>query len=141
MTNFIAGKYYIADYAGNISQPYDSKEEALVDSVSSDMILIALTPAFLETKVKKKQTVSKITIDFDKNVIIITGDNGAKATLNKVKYFVGEYTIPDNFNLFWEEFIEDAFKACKDTEIIGTPPVEGECLDEMLYLQQGDEQN
>lgn len=132
---FKAGNYYIADYVGNVSGPYVSRDAAIEDSVIGDTILIALTPNFLKTKIHKKKSVNKITLDFTKNIIIIDGDEGAEAVLNKVTYTVGTNLIPVEEFEDWEVLVEDSFKLCKNTTIIGNPPVEGECLDEMLHMQ------
>ena len=131
---FRAGNYYIADYAGNVLGPYASRDAAIEDSVVSDTILIALTPDFLKTKTHKKKSVNKITLDFTKNIIIIEGDEGAEAVLNKVTYPVGTNAMPVEEFEDWEVLVEDSFKICKNTAIIGNPPVEGECLDEMLHM-------
>ena len=138
---FKAGNYYIADYAGNVSGPYISRDAAIEDSVTGDTILIALTPDFIKSKTHKKKVVNKITLDFTQNLIIIEGDEGAEAVLNKVTYPVGTNVIPIEEFEDWEALVEDSFKLCKSTTIIGNPPVEGECLDEMLYMQQGDRQS
>ena len=53
---FKAGNYYIADYVGNVSGPYVSRDAAIEDSVIGDTILIALTPNFLKTKIHKKKS-------------------------------------------------------------------------------------
>lgn len=126
-----AGYYYLADYVGNVSGPYASRDAAIEESVAGDTVLIALTPDFIKTKSHKKKSVNKITLDFIKNVAIIEGDNGAEAVLNKVTYPVGESLLQFED---WEKMVEDSFKLCKDTIIVGTPPVEGECLDEMLHM-------
>lgn len=131
---FRAGNYYIADYAGNVSGPYVSRDAAIEDSVVSDTILIALTPDFLKTKTHKKKSVNKITLDFTNNIIIIEGDEGAEAALNKVTYPVGTNVMSVEEFEDWEVLVEDSFKICKSTTIIGNPPVEGECLDEMLHM-------
>lgn len=131
---FRAGNYYIADYVGNVSGPYVSRDAAIEDSVVSDTILIALTPDFLKTKTHKKKSVNKITLDFTQNLIIIEGDEGAEAVLNKVTYPIGTNVIPVEEFEDWEVLVEDSFKICKNTTIIGNPPVEGECLDEMLHM-------
>ena len=87
---------------------------------------------FLKTKTHKKKSVNKITLDFTKNVIIIEGDEGAEAVLSKVTYPVGTNLIPVEEFEDWEVLVEDSFKICKNTTIVGNPPVEGECLDELL---------
>ena len=131
---FKAGNYYIADYVGNVSGPYISRDAAIEDSVIGDTILIALTPDFLKTKTHKKKSVNKITLDFTKSIIIIEGDAGAEAVLNKVPYPVGTNVMPVEEFEDWEALVEDSFNICKSTTIIGNPPVEGECLDEMLHM-------
>ena len=131
---FKAGNYYIADYVGNVSGPYISRDAAIEDSVIGDTILIALTPDFLKTKTHKNKSVNKITLDFTKNIIIIEGDAGTEAVLNKVSYPVGINVMPVEEFEDWEALVEDSFKICKSTTIIGNPPVEGECLDEMLHM-------
>lgn len=131
---FKAGNYYIADYVGNVSGPYVSRDAAIKDSVTGDTILIALTPDFIKTKVHKKKSVNEITLDFTQNLIIIEGDEGAEAVLNKVTYPVGTNAMPVEESEDWEVLVEDSFKLCKNTTIIGNPPVEGECLDEMLHM-------
>lgn len=131
---FTPGFYYLTDYAGNISGPYDSRASALEDSVAGDRLLLCLDTNFKRAKKEEKKKITEITLDFNRNVVIIAGDEGAETALNKVNYAVGETEIDKEELNQWYAIATDAYKACEKTAIVGTPPVKGVCLDEMLYM-------
>lgn len=131
---FVAGKYYLSDYAGNVSGPYINADIALKNAVAGDLLLVAVAPETLKNK-KKKKVVDKISIDFQNKEVIIAGEDGAEAELNKVTYTVGKTALDELELLDWETIITDAYKACKVVVIKGRPPVKGEYLNEMLHMQ------
>ena len=128
---FTPGFYYLTDYAGNISGPYDSRELAVADAVAGDRLLLCLDTNFKRTKKEEKKKVTEITLDFNRNVVKIAGN---EVELNKVTYAVGESEIDKEELNSWYSIVTDAYKACERTTIVGTPPVKGVCLNEMLHL-------
>ena len=129
---FVEGKYYLSDYAGNIAGPYESVQEANRFAVDGDVFLYTIPFKSKESKPKKK--IEKISLDFKNKKIIITGDEGAEVTLNKVVYDLGETSVDDEELKEWETLLTDATKVCSNITFIGLPPVEGEYLNEMLHL-------
>lgn len=129
---FVEGKYYLSDYAGNIAGPYESVQEANRFAVDGDVFLYTIPFKSKESKPKKK--IEKISLDFKNKKIIITGDEGAEVTLNKVVYDLGETSVDDEELKEWGTLLTDATKVCSNITFIGRPPVEGEYLNEMLHL-------
>lgn len=129
---FVEGKYYLSDYAGNIAGPYESVQEANSFAVAGDVVLYTIPFKSKESKPKKK--IEKISLDFKNKKVIITGDEGAEVTLNKVVYDLGETSVDDEELKEWETLLTDAAKVCKSITFVGRPPVEGEYLNEMLHL-------
>lgn len=119
--------YYLSDYAGNVAGPYNTFDEACEDAVESDTILQTFAP-----KVIKKSAIKAITLDFTKNELVVEGD---AITLNNTSYDKDVVHSLDSEELKeWSKIIEDCYKVCPDTVVIGNPPVEGVNLNEMLHL-------
>ena len=129
---FIEGKYYLSDYAGNITGPYNSVQEANSFAFVDDIVLYTIPFRSKESKHKKK--IKNISLDFKNKKIIITGDEDTEVTLNKVVYDLGETSVDDEELKEWEALLTDAAKVCKSITFVGRPPIEGEYLNEMLHL-------
>lgn len=121
---FYPNHIYVADKNNIVFASGKSKEE--LDGYKyddDDTVLIAVHPSQFFKHVSK---VESIVIDFTSSTITVKGN---KVTLAKVEYEEGESILDAEEAKDWQDIITDARKACKDTVIIGTPPIEGECLD------------
>lgn len=122
---FEYGKVYLSDDKGNIVGPYKSTVEASLYAVENDTILIALDP--LVGRKKPKKTVTGITLNFNDNTVDIKGAACCG-------YEEGTASIKDEDLKEPLKLIDKCYSAFKDTEVIGVPPIAGECLDALLYM-------
>lgn len=133
---FKSGFCYLSDYAGNISGPYMSTREASGAATFGDICLIAVDAKTIKSiqKTEVKKNITEISIDFVKKSVTIVGDDGADVSLAKTVYLTGTTPLDDEELKEWDKIIEDANKHCKNTIIIGTPPIQGELLDALLHM-------
>lgn len=127
---FKIGKYYLSDSEGNLSGPFNSRTEAVPYAIKGDVLIQVLD---MSGFCLPKNRPDKIVLDFNRKTVTITGNKDTEAILNKVKYTVGVHDIKDIIT-DWEVLITDSLNLCKDTKVIGNPPIEGEYLNEMLYM-------
>lgn len=86
----------------------------------------------LEKIADKDSKINKITIDFETNKLNIDGEKNASIKILDKVLGVGVHSfLPDS----WQVVLGICKGACKNIELIGTPCITGECLDEMLYMQ------
>lgn len=85
----------------------------------------------LEKIADKDCNINSIAIDFSSNTLTIEGGKNSsikvldKEMVNGVNYFEPET---------WRTVLSISKDACKNVTVTGTPKIEGECLDEMLYM-------
>lgn len=83
----------------------------------------------------KLSKINKITIDLSCNTLTIEG--GENCNIKVLDKDLGNgvhYYSPET----WEAVLAKAKESCNDVTIIGKPTIEGECLDEVLYMRSGD---
>lgn len=79
----------------------------------------------------KLSRINHITVDFSTNTLTIEGGKNCNIKILDKDIGNGVHSfLPES----WELILAKARESCTDVEIIGNPPIEGECLDEMLYL-------
>lgn len=115
--------FYCEDDNTNLYGPFKSLKEAEQYNYSFIWEL---------KKIAEKDTkINKIVIDFESNTLTIKGEKNCSIKIldktlgNGVHSFLPEY---------WELVLGKSKDSCADVETIGTPPVEGEYLNEMLHL-------
>lgn len=85
----------------------------------------------LEKIADKDCNINSIAIDFSSNTLTIEGGKNSsikvldKEMVNGVNYFEPET---------WRTVLSISKDVCKNVIVTGTPKIEGECLDEMLYM-------
>lgn len=109
----ITGKSYILTQKMKIFGPYDNALEASKDAQNGDVIMNCIEPVHPKPKVKQ------ITVDFDSLQVITLYDDNTENVEE----------IQDVTN-----FLKKDLTKLKEPVIKGTPPIEGDCLDEMLYM-------
>ena len=84
----------------------------------------------------KDSKINKIVVDFESNTLTIDGNKNCSIKIL-------DKTIGNGVHCFlpesWELILSKAYEACANVETIGTPPVEGEYINEVLYLRNGNE--
>lgn len=76
--------------------------------------------------------INKITVNFTSNTLTIEGDKDCELKLLDKTISNGTHTfLPES----WELILSKTNEACKNVVIIGKPFIEGECLDEVLYMR------
>lgn len=116
---------YIADKNNIVFANGKTKEELEGYKYDdTDTVLIAVHPSQFFKHVSK---VTAITIDFTNSVLTIEGN---KATLAKIEFEEGETQLEADDLKEWADLIGDAYRICNNTVVIGTPPIEGVCLDD-----------
>lgn len=125
---FFPGKYYLFDENNQcLAITSNPKELQEVEFEDTDTILIAVHPDKMFPNSKRKATVDKIVLDFDKEEITI---EGSSCTIAKVSYEGNQtYSLDEEDLADWEEMIKDSKKIAKEFIMIGTPPIKGELLD------------
>ena len=109
----VTGKSYILTPKMKIIGPYDNALEASKDAQNGDVICNIIEPVHPKPKVKQ------ITVDFDSLQVITLYDDKTENVEE----------IQDVTN-----FLKKDLTKLKEPVIKGTPPIEGDCLDEMLYM-------
>ena len=83
----------------------------------------------------KASKINKITVDFTSNTLTIEGGENCSMKILDKEIGAGTHTfLPDS----WELILAKSREACANIVIKGKPNIEGECLDEMLYMRKGD---
>lgn len=117
MTGFKENNYYLyRPSTTKVYGPYASRKNAEDDFEDGDTLLLAL--AYKTTK-----TCKSAKVDFNKKLLTIQG--------SFKEYLSGTYEIPDSM---LSTILTELYNVCKDVTIIGIPPLQGECLDEMLHM-------
>lgn len=116
-TGFKEGNYYVyKTKTGKAIGPYDKRSEAEADIEYGDSLLMCLSYDF-------KPTLKEAHINFDDKTLTIKG---------VFKDFQdGTYKIPDDM---MSTIITEVTKCCNKVTVTGVPPIEGECLDALLYM-------
>ena len=117
MTGFKDNNYYL--YRPSTKQvygPFEVRKKAEDVFEEGDTMLLALAH-------KATNTCKSATVDFNKKVLTIKG--------TFKEYLTGSYEIPDSM---LPTILTELHSVCKDVTVIGVPPLQGECLDEMLYM-------
>ena len=118
MAGFIDNKYYI--YKASLKKmygPYDSRYLANTDVDEGDTLLLALQS-------KPVKACKEAAVDFDNNTLTII-----KGTFKD--YTTGTYEVEAE-TLF--KYFTELQSSCDNLQVLGVPPLEGECLDALLYL-------
>jgi hypothetical protein len=127
---FKKGMFYVSDFEGNISGPFKTYAEAYDNCYFDDIVLLAVPEkAVKETKEEKVVVKPEITLDFEKKLCIVTGTD---VTLDGTQYTVGTHELEEEDLKTSIVMIEDSYKLCPNTVIIGTPPMRGEYLNDYL---------
>lgn len=117
MTGFKENNYYLyKPSAMKIHGPYLTRKSAEDDFEDGDTLLLALP-------CKTTKTCKSATVDFNNKLLTIQG--------SFKEYLSGTYEIPDSM---LSTVLTELYNVCKDVTIIGVPPLQGECLDEMLHM-------
>lgn len=75
--------------------------------------------------------INKITVDFSSNTLTIEGNENASIKILDKDIGVGVHSfLPEQ----WEMLLSKVYESTKNITIIGKPQIEGECLDEVLYM-------
>lgn len=123
---FTKGMYYISDDEGCISGPFVSYAEAYDNCYFDDIILLALPDKAQKEKIYTK---IEITLDFEKNLCIVSGRD---VTLDGISYKVGSNKLNPKHLSDCNNLIKECYMLCQDTVIVGTPPIKGEYLNDLL---------
>lgn len=78
--------------------------------------------------------INHITVNFNDNTLTIEG--GEKCNIKILDKDIGNGVhsfLPES----WELILAKVNEACQDVTIIGQPTIDGECLDEVLYMRKG----
>lgn len=127
---FKKGLFYVSDYEGTISGPFKTYAEAYDNCYFDDIVLLAVPEkAVKETKEEKVVVKPEITLDFEKKLCIVAGTD---VTLDGTQYTVGTHELEEEDLKTSIVMIEDSYKLCPNTIIIGTPPMRGEYLNDYL---------
>lgn len=122
--------FYVSDFEGNISGPFKTYAEAYDNCFFDDIVLLAVPEkAVKETKEEKVVAKPEITLDFEKKLCIVAGTD---VTLDGTQYTVGTHELEEDDLKTSIVMIEDSYKLCPNTVIIGTPPMRGEYLNDYL---------
>lgn len=115
--------FYCEDDNMNLYGPFKSLKEAEKYNYSFIWEL---------KKIAEKDTkINKITIDFESNTLTIEGDKNCSIKILDKCIGNGVHSfLPES----WELVLAKCNESCADVKTIGTPPVEGEYLNEMLHL-------
>lgn len=115
--------FYCEDDNTNLYGPFKSLKEAEKYNYSFIWEL---------KKIAEKDTrINKITIDFESNTLTIKGEKNCSIKILDKCIGNGVHSfLPES----WELVLAKCKESCADVETIGTPPVEGEYLNEMLHL-------
>ena len=117
MVGFKENNYYLyRPSTMKVQGPYVSRKSAEDDFEDGDTLLLALP-------CKTTKTCKSATVDFNKKLLTIQG--------SFKEYLSGTYEIPDSM---LSTVLTELYNVCKDVTIIGVPPLQGECLDEMLHM-------
>ena len=109
----ITGKSYILTRKMKMIGPFNNALEASKEAQDGDVIMNCIEP------VHPKPKVVSITVDFDSMQVITTYDDKTENVEE----------IQDVKN-----FLKKDLTKLKEPVIKGTPPIEGVCLDAMLYM-------
>jgi hypothetical protein len=127
---FKKGMFYVSDFEGTISGPFKTYAEAYDNCFFDDIVLLAVPEkAVKETKEEKVVVKPEITLDFEKKLCIVAGTD---VTLDGTQYTVGTHELEEDDLKTSIVMIEDSYKLCPNTVIIGTPPMQGEYLNDYL---------
>ena len=122
--------FYVSDYEGAISGPFKTYAEAYDNCFFDDIVLLAVPEKTVkETKEEKVVAKPEITLDFEKKLCIVAGTD---VTLDGTQYAVGTHELEEDDLKTGIIMIEDSYKLCPNTVIIGTPPMRGEYLNDYL---------
>lgn len=81
---------------------------------------------------EKDCKINKIVVDFESNTLTIEGDKNCSIKILDKTIGNGVHSfLPES----WELILAKAYEACTNVTIIGQPTIEGECLDEVLYMR------
>lgn len=117
MAGFKENNYYIySSSTKKVLGPFISRKEAEAVFEEGDNLLLALA-------CKPAESCTQATIDFNKNTLTIKGTFKT--------YKTGTYEIPDSM---LSTILTELHSVCKNVTVVGVPPLEGECLDEMLHM-------
>lgn len=127
---FTSGKYFVAHVDNTISS-YDTYLEAVAGMEEpTDVLLIASEHRKGETKKSTKiEKAKKIVLDFNKNILTI---KGAPDRIKDTRYVEGDNALTAEDLKGWQKLMTDARKTADEFELVGVPPIEGECLDNLL---------
>ena len=116
---------YVADKNNIVFANAKTREELEGrDYDDTDTVLIAIHPKQFFKNVAK---IKSIVIDFTSSLLTV---EGGSVTLAKTEYAEGETILDAEDMKDWQELLCDAYRNCDNTSVIGTPPIEGECLDD-----------
>lgn len=117
MIGFKENNYYLyRPSTMKVFGPFAVRKNAEDDFEDGDTLLLALSH-------KPTKTCKSAKVDFNKKLLTIKG--------SFKEYLTGTYEIPDSI---LSTILTELYSVCKDVTIIGIPPLQGECLDEMLHM-------
>ena len=123
--DIVTNKYYILTKDFKIYGSFETAYAAAVKAETGDVVMCALDPAAV---IKKHAKITKIVLDFNNKTVTVEGADFGKYPVGTASMLLTETC---------EELITEAWRACKDTVIIGTPDF-GMCLDEFLLENEDD---
>lgn len=82
----------------------------------------------------KLSKINSITVNFKDNTLTIDGGENCNIKILDKEIGNGVHCfLPES----WELILSKAYEACTNVTIVGQPTIEGECLDEVLYMRSG----
>lgn len=118
-------EYYISDYSGFLSGPYQSIKEAETDAVDGEAILKFVKFASAPTEI------TKAIVDFDNGLLTLSGSSKASIKIGEKVLAVGTHKF-NKKSESCEGLLNVLSLNCNDVSVIGTPYIEGECLDYLV---------
>ena len=122
MTNIKRG-YYYQDKSNKLFGPFNSYKDCKRFNYKYIWSLVDI--------LEENKKINKIVVDLDKNTIAIEGEKDASIKILDKDIGNGVHSFEPNK---WEYVLSVSKDACKNVTIIGKPIIEGECLDEVLYM-------
>ena len=123
--DIVTNKYYILTKKFKIFGNFDTAADAAKEAKDGDVVMCALDPKAI---LKKYAKVTKIVLDFNNKTVTVEGADFGKYPVGTTSMLLTETC---------EGLITEAWKACKNTIIIGTPDF-GMCLDSVLMEADDD---
>ena len=122
--DIVTNKYYILTKDFKIYGSFETAYAAAVKAETGDVVMCALDP---EAVIKKHAKITKIVLDFNNKTVTVEGAQFKDYPVGTTDMVAGND----------DGLITEAWKACKDTIIIGTPDF-GMCLDSVLMEADDD---